>query len=86
MKVGWSLSWLQTPSLCVETAPGDGNNENSVVQNMPGTSVRQTMEYSDRVFFNHLKHDIMKTKYLFNINMIEHEYYIMLFLSWTLWT
>lgn len=41
------------------------------------------MEDSDIVFFKHLKHVFTKTKCLFNVDMIEFEYYIMLFLSWT---
>lgn len=66
--------------------PVDGNNEYRAVRNMPGISLRQTIEYSDIVFFKHLKHIFTKTKCLLNIGMIESEYYIMLFLLQILWT
>ena len=73
------------PSLGLQTAAVDGHNEHRVVCNMPGGLGGKPWDTPSIECFQRLKQVFMKTKCLFHADMIECEYCIMLFLSWTLW-
>lgn len=74
------------PGLCLQTAPADGSNEHSVVWNMPADLWGKPWDTPNIGFFKYLKHVFMTAKCLFNVDMIECEYCVMLFLSWNWWT